>query len=236
MIVRFRLLFSLLALLLNLRANAQLSQDIFSNLRKQLSVEDSTAEHADVFLHIDKTVYPVTEDIWFSAYLLRTDIPEGYHTLHLALINDMSGKVAVAERYVIYNGLSSGCLAIPDTLDGGEYSLIAYTNKSLNKTKQNYFRQALTIIGGVKPPFDISFVSPVSKTSKDSAQIIFRIGTAYGGLASKGTIEYNLYRNDRFLKNGNVKIDAFGEAPLLTTAKDITDRYEVTGRVYRDKD
>ncbi|MET0243634.1 MAG: hypothetical protein ABW174_09200, partial [Flavitalea sp.] len=99
-----------------------------------------------------------------------------------------------------------------------------------------YFRQALTIIGGVKPPFDISFVSPVSKTSKDSTQILFRIGTAYGGLASKGTIEYNLYRNERFLKNGNVKIDAFGEAPLLTTANDLTDRYEVTGRVYRGKD
>ncbi|RYF92145.1 MAG: hypothetical protein EOO02_25180, partial [Chitinophagaceae bacterium] len=205
-------------------------------MRKQLSIGDSAEQDADVFMHIDKTVYPVTEDVWFSTYLFNAANPESYHTLYVTLVNDMTGKVVTSQRYMINNGISSGCINLPDTISGGDYSIIAYTNQALQNRSQNYFRQPVTIIGSGKPPFVIEFVNQQRAGDKDSSIVLFKVGTSYGGLASKGTIEYSLYRNDIFTRKHKVLIDAFGEAPLLRTKAGTTDRYEVSGKVFRDKD
>lgn len=84
---------------------------------------------AFLFLHHDKGIYTNNEKIWFSAYLLNAPNPAGEHkVLNVALINELTKKVEVSQKFNITDGLSSGFVLLPDSVPTGNYQIMAYTN------------------------------------------------------------------------------------------------------------
>lgn len=82
-----------------------------------------------LFLHHDKGIYTNNEKIWFSAYLLNTPNPLNAHkTLNVALINELTKKIEVSQKFNISDGLSSGFVLLPDSVPPGNYQIMAYTN------------------------------------------------------------------------------------------------------------
>ncbi len=83
-----------------------------------------------LFVHTDKDIYTNNEDIWFSAYLLKSEsIAPASHTItSVALVREGVKKVALQRNYLMQNGLSFGSLPLPDSLAPGKYQLLAFTN------------------------------------------------------------------------------------------------------------
>ncbi|MDN3587511.1 hypothetical protein QWY86_12575 [Pedobacter aquatilis] len=133
---------------------------------------------AFLFLHHDKGIYTNNEKIWFSAYLLNTPNSVSEHeVLNVALINELTKKVDLSQKFNISNGLSSGFVWLPDSIPPGNYQILAYTNvlnaqelpvaqftssvKVLN-ISQPTFTSKLTLLdsvvknGGIRTVIDVS--------------------------------------------------------------------------------
>ena len=99
------------------------------NLFKKIDQQLNLYNNSDLFLHLDKSVYVAGEKLWFSAYAFGgKSSPDSVNTLYLVLVNDMSQTVVASERYLLENGIAAGSVSIPDSLQTGAYSLLAYTN------------------------------------------------------------------------------------------------------------
>ena len=155
---------------LNVWSQTMLNQNL-SQLRK-------VKPTSFLFLHHDKGIYTNNEKIWFGAYLLNTPNPVNEHkVLNVALINELTKKVEVSQKFNIANGLSSGFVLLPDSVPPGNYQLSTYTNvlnaqnlpiaqftsaiKVLN-ISQPTFTSKLTLLdtviknGGIRATVDVS--------------------------------------------------------------------------------
>ena len=112
----------------------------------------------DLFLHLDKSLYVPNENILFTGYLLDkggdTVVP---HILYIVLIDNLAArKVVASDRFLMSEGISSGALFIPDTLESGQYLVVAYTNGMRDGPTNSFFRQAINIRSREKPAFNLS--------------------------------------------------------------------------------
>ncbi|MCX6319020.1 MAG: carboxypeptidase-like regulatory domain-containing protein [Bacteroidetes bacterium] len=82
-----------------------------------------------LYLHIDKTVYDVGENVWFAAYLLRSSFPASrHHTLYVMLQDVEKKKKILEEKFILGDGSGAGYIFLPYTIPPGTYHLLAYTN------------------------------------------------------------------------------------------------------------
>jgi hypothetical protein len=175
-----------------------------------------------LFLYLDKAIYVPDENILFTAYLLDkggdTTTP---HALYVLLVDLARKKVVASDRFIMTEGISTGSLSIPDTLESGQYLLMAYTNVMLGSDKKSLFRQQISIRSSKKAAFDLAVASlPDPPRGHDSIRLRCRITTDYGGLATRGTFEYSLMGDGTVLKSGKAIIDAFGEINIDLPGKD----------------
>lgn len=100
------------------------------NVRAQSS---SLFEASDIYLHLDKTVYSNNENIWFTGYSLNNGFDTAdRHSLYVLLIDPVGKKLVLSDRFPLSDGVGKGNLFIPDSLEAGDYSLVAYTNAFLH--------------------------------------------------------------------------------------------------------
>ncbi|RYG00605.1 MAG: hypothetical protein EOO07_35240, partial [Chitinophagaceae bacterium] len=123
---RFLLLFLILLPLLS----AGQSGPSLEHVLERFAVRSSVEARGSLYLHTDKTLYTNNETLWFAGYL-RTGagVPlAAHHTLSVALQRLEGGGVVHSELYVMDSGLASGSVLLPDSIPGGSYRLLAYTN------------------------------------------------------------------------------------------------------------
>jgi hypothetical protein len=224
--------FFIFCLLPVLSVRGQQLEDLFKKAESQLRLNESP----EVFLHLDKILYAGNEKIWFTAYFLDNRTPvDSLHTLHVVLVNDMSQDVVVSERYVLDKGVATGSIQIPDSIQTGDYSLIAYTNLfTSNPSSGRFFRQPIEIVG-IKPPFQISF-KEVGQAADDSILLTAKIIRARGSLPVNAELAYNLYLNGKEIETAKSKINAYGEVMIPATVHQLVQTLEIRGLIKEGKE
>ncbi len=105
-----------------------------------------------VYLHTDKPYYYSGDSLFFKGYFaygnpyLRDGLSE---VLHVELISN-DRDILLAKKYPIRDGIVIGDLLLPDSLDGEQYYLRAYTNWMRNYGPNQYFMQALPVLNPYK--------------------------------------------------------------------------------------
>ena len=105
-----------------------------------------------VYLHTDKPYYYSGDSLFFKGYFaygnpyLRDELSK---VLHVEVISK-ERDILLAKKYPIRDGIVVGDLLLPDSLDGEQYYLRAYTNWMRNYGPNQYFMQALPILNPYK--------------------------------------------------------------------------------------
>ena len=178
------------------------------------------ANPADIlFIHFDKNIYTNNETVWFTGYLLN--IPPAkvnkHQILSLALVRDADSLLIMQQKYLISEGLAFGDMALPDSMQTGNYHFQATTNMVSKGVPELVFTQPITIKTNIEPSFKAGIK-------------LLKEGTA--GMEPHEAVVSVLSNDSRFLNNpatinykyGNVhkraKTNASGELLIRLPADD----------------
>ncbi|HEY5369088.1 MAG TPA: hypothetical protein VIJ75_08855 [Hanamia sp.] len=219
-----------------LEVNAQnmdsVKKDI-DTIAAKLHLSDSLTFSTDLFLHLDKNVYATSENIWFAAYLLNNQENDEPYMMHVVLIDDMTQKVVSSGNYVLENGIGSGSFLIPGSLQTGEYSLIAYTNRYPLGRDSRFFHESIRIFGADDLPFNLTFSA---LTSGDSLLIAGKILGKNKDLTTTTTMSYCVYADGKLAKKSMQLTNALGELNIAISIPTNLNSVEILGEVKNDKD
>src|ERR1700744_4371486 len=121
-----------------------------------------------VFVHTDKGAYLTGEILWFKVYVVDGSYHKPFNLskgAYVEVLDDALNPVMQA-KVELKNGMGSGSLYIPVTLNNGNYHLRAYTNWMKNFNPDFYFDKKITIVNPQRAPvvakvnstdFDIQF-------------------------------------------------------------------------------
>jgi hypothetical protein len=153
----------------------QLHNKFIDTVITKLSIYQESKLSTSLFVHFDKTIYADYETVYFTAYLLKTDIDlKSYHTLSVALVRDDNRIIYQEEKYAIHNGISSGSFSIPDTITNGNYSFIVFTNRVANKLPEDVFIQPILIKNADKRVITSLTLIDSLNTYSDSLHVLLK--------------------------------------------------------------
>lgn len=229
--IHFKIVVIIFLLLFAYNSRAQNNIDsILNDFSVQMQLNEYAPISADLYLHIDKQIYNLGENIWFAAYLLNPS--EAHHTLHFVLINDMTRKVVKSQNFVLQSGTGSGSFYIPDSLATGQYSLIGTTNQfSLQKAPQ-FFRQAISIIGP-EPPFKIQFSGLVKN---DSVHFTANVKRKLSEKKDNTIIAYSIFANGKHYLKSEQQLNALNELNFNMPKSMIGESLEILGEIRQGKE
>jgi hypothetical protein len=196
----------------------------------------------NLFLHLDKSIYQPGETVWFTGYVLSENIDQvrEQNTLYTVLVDPISRKPLLRQRFLIKNGLGKGFLSLPDTLAEGKYWVLAYTNAVLEKGPQPIFRQLISLRSRYAPAFHISDPIVMPPAKDGTTRIRYKINMPGKGLAIGGKVEYTVFGKTTPIASGSQIIGPSGEITIpidsgVLAASDLqlTD-VRLTARVSRD--
>jgi hypothetical protein len=154
----------LLATFATINSYAQLLNDVQSNFKKY----SQTALQEKVFVHSDKGAYLTGEILWFKVYVVDGSYHKAFNLSKVAYVEvlDEALNPVMQAKVELKNGVGSGSLYVPVTLNNGNYHMRAYTNWMKNFNPDFYFDKKITIINPQRAPvvaktntadFDIQF-------------------------------------------------------------------------------
>lgn len=121
-------------LLLASQLNAQEKTGFVESLYSEMATALSHVPAENVYLRTSKEVFETGEDLWFYSRVLNSQtltVSEQSQILFVEL-RSVDQQVPVhREMYGLENGFASGHLFLPDSLQAGEYQIIAFTANSL---------------------------------------------------------------------------------------------------------
>jgi hypothetical protein len=131
------------------------SQD---QLSKKISLNGKIHTSITLFVHFDKTIYTNNETVWFTGYLLKSNLDDisKHQVLSVALVRDIDSLIIKQDKYLISNGLSFGQMVLPDSLLTGSYHFQVTTNKVRNGKPEVSFIQPIIIKTNIDPAFNAS--------------------------------------------------------------------------------
>lgn len=107
-----------------------------------------------VYIHTDREHYAAGEDIWFKAYLVNAQLNTLINSSNNLYVELISTEAKIAERKVIRldQGLGHGDFHLGDSIQGGTYSLRAYTNWMRNFGEKFIFEKEIQVYNTIKLP------------------------------------------------------------------------------------
>ena len=105
-----------------------------------------------VYLHLDKNIVSVGDDIWFSTYNVLG--PNHYYSnaskvVYVDLISP-ENKIVLSKQLLVQNGKGRGNIEIPKNLKSGIYQLRSYTRWMRNSNPSFFYKNSLKIINPKK--------------------------------------------------------------------------------------
>ena len=126
-------------LLFTTSLTAQKLDSALSIFRKKFPAEK-------VYIHYNKEYYTAGETIWFKAYLTINHTPSGLsNNFYLQLRND-KGAVISNKKYPVKGAAVSGSIDIPDSIDGGVYTVYAFTPALISPDADLIYTRNIQII------------------------------------------------------------------------------------------
>jgi hypothetical protein len=180
---------------------------------RQFFIRDSLfASSSQLYLHVDKSVYTSNENIWFSAYLLRSDRSlNEYHTLHVLLSHRITHEVVGSGSFVMQQGLAAGNIFIADSFPAGDYNLIAYTNAVSKERNPQVFQQEISIKYAGAEPFRVELRD---YKATDSIRFLAQVTNKQMFNATGASFNYEVIGDDKLMKAGTMIVTPFGEVPM----------------------
>ena len=99
-------------------------------------------------LHLNKTVFYVGEEIWWTAYAYNKKVDEpssGTTNLHCG-IYDINGKLVKEAMFLVEDGTTHGSFALDDAFESGTYFVRATTSWMQNFEEDLDFEAPITVI------------------------------------------------------------------------------------------
>ena len=109
---------------------------------------DSTQVAERVYLHVDRSIYTLGEDIWFKAYVIdpsTNKLSLNTNNLHVEIINPR-GEIVQSRAVMVFKGTGHGDFSLPDSISSGKYRIRAYTNYLRNYGEEKFFVKEITIV------------------------------------------------------------------------------------------
>ncbi|MET2985073.1 carboxypeptidase-like regulatory domain-containing protein [Aureibaculum conchae] len=141
-------------------------ESVFMNSEDQISItgsdisndpfilkvnEDVTKHYSSsltqkVFLHTDKNSYTKENKIYYSAYVTSENADSTFNdkdVLHIDIVN--KGKIVDTKTIKINNGRGSGVFNLSNSINPGNYKVVAYTNFMKNFDPNSFFVKDIKI-------------------------------------------------------------------------------------------
>ncbi|HYC30432.1 MAG TPA: hypothetical protein VEB42_16470, partial [Chitinophagaceae bacterium] len=176
-------------------------------------LEKISQQHAssELYLHLDKTVYDHDENIWFAAYVLRSAVDFNAHkTLYVFLKNKAGRQVIASQQFVMNSGYGAGYLFLADSIPGGDYKLVAYTNAYPKEANPVVFEQNITL-RPYAANFGVTYAESRNTFSGDSVYMNFQVKNDKGLYASNANVTYQLILDGSNIASGRKKVNDYGE-------------------------
>jgi hypothetical protein len=120
-------------------------RDLLQKLEQQLQTYRVNLNPEKIYVHLDKTHYVAGETVWMKAYLVNASSLEAVNldeVVYVDLIN-RSGEPLRQLTFKAEDGKVAGQLVLPDSLEAGEYQLVAYTQWMRNFETTQFFRKTI---------------------------------------------------------------------------------------------
>ncbi|SKA13014.1 hypothetical protein [Sediminibacterium ginsengisoli] len=180
------------------------------------------ADKGLLFVHFDKNVYTNNEQAWFTGYLLHPPVHvDSNYIMAVALIRNEDSVVVAEEKYLMADGLSFGNMFLPDSLQPGFYSFVAYTNLVEAGQPRAMFVQPVTIKSVVTPSF-LASLKLAPETSADSATVLLKADSKdIFNLISNAEVTYSVGTGKQKI-SGKTRTDPYGAASITVPVKHLT--------------
>ena len=126
----------------------------------------------EVYLHTDKSYYYPGEVIWFKGYM-KYNYPEILDSLSAVLYVDLIGpdrKVVQTKMFPIDSGHVAGDIALPGSVQAGNYCLRSYTNWMRNYPEDIFFIKPLPVLG-IYDNLELVIEKPVDSMLRNQIEI-----------------------------------------------------------------
>lgn len=157
-------------------------QAALDTLKREFNAYRSSYATEKVYVHLDQQLYLTGETLWFKVYLVDGSFhkPAGISKVVYVEILDRDKRPVLQSKIGVKNGYGSGSLFLPALIDGGNYTLRAYTSWMKNFSAEYYFHTSFSIINPFKK-LDLE----KSTANKVNAQFLPEGGNLVDGLKSK---------------------------------------------------
>lgn len=222
----YRCVSLLVALLISICVNAQLSDSLFqtkivSSFRK---IVDAPQEK--VYLHTDKPYYFAGDTIWLKAYLTNAIThfqSKESRFVYTELIN-RKNKVIQRIKIPMKDEMFLGSIALPSDIEEGDYYLRAYTHWMLNAAPEYFFSKNIQIYAS-QSSFMLTDIRYEQNGKRRTATISFR--KPGGGVYDKHYVHYMIRTKNRENKFRQQQTNLKGEIQI-----DIPDKEELEQYIY----
>jgi len=170
------------------------------------------------FIVTDKSKYKPGETVWFRAFVttgnnlpISNESPELYIKLY-----DKKGGAVLQEIYKLKNGFTSGDFVVPETLQRGNYALVAFTSAPISP------EEISTTILQIDPQYTNQFVAEVRAKDSISAagqknELLVSLHDLMGEVQKNTSLRFRILNGTEVIEKGKVKTDNQGKAILLFT-------------------
>jgi len=136
-----------------------------------------------IFVHTDKSTYLPGEIIWFKIYNVDASVHKSISLSKVVYIDvlDREQNAVLQAKIAMKNGVGSGSLYIPVSLNSGNYKLRGYTNWMKNFSPDYYFDKTILIVN----PLRIPDVVPQQTQVGYDVQFFPEGGNLLSGISSK---------------------------------------------------
>ncbi len=193
-------------------SSAQPLPDLATEVVQKMEWYKTRKQQQTLYVHFDKNVYASNENVWFTGYLLWNDSLGRQETMAVSLLRNEDSAVLAEGKFILANGLSMGNLKLPDSLQPGNYSLVAYTNSLVDGEPVARFVQPVTIKTATPSFFTatLKMGNPVPE-SKDSMTIVLKASAKdIYTLISNAPVDYSVGAGANRL-HGQLKTNVYGE-------------------------
>ncbi|MDE1192558.1 MAG: hypothetical protein PW786_10515 [Arachidicoccus sp.] len=99
-----------------------------------------------VYLHLDNNLYSADDTVWFKGYLTANGFVSSYSKNLYVDWFDATGKLLQHQAYPIVQGATYGQFAIPQTIEGNQIEVLAYTRWMLNDDTAYLFHKTIPVL------------------------------------------------------------------------------------------
>lgn len=138
----------LLLIVLFVSSNVVAQNDVGHKLVKDKFLDYFELPRESVFLHTNKTMYIVNEEVWLKGYVYNRHLQKPFHqttTVHVGLFN-AKGENFKNYHFKAKDGYFKGNIVVDSMLVSGEYYLRSSTNWMKNFKEDDSHIQKITIL------------------------------------------------------------------------------------------